>query len=345
MVLRRRIRADVTQPKVHHSEPRGASNGTDLPFRVRLFRLFEDPVEVDRAAAPDGREGVGEEPQRGMREVQNGPIDRADLPEHRAGVSLADLHALRPVRRDVRPEQPDRDRIRVRCMDLPRPSSFRDQDSVRSDARKRVGDDFLFAHEVRDPLPLGGQPRAEVRRREVDVIAQPVLHVDRRGPSLSGDDPDLADASLSLDPAVLRRDPDFRVPLEDGTPHRLPMRPKTVRDFDDRDIADDVERTRQGSSEGGRHVGDVLVASDRHEFLGELPLVDREAEVHAPRRGQQEQIAFPHDAQMLHEDAALQEPLPDRFALPLRHRDAPGPHGVAMPRPAVKRFRASRERS
>ncbi len=123
------------------------------------------------------------------------------------------------------------------------------------------------------------------------------------------------------------------------------MRPKTVRDFDDRDIADDVERTRQGSSEGGRHVGDVLVASDRHEFLGELPLVDREAEVHAPRRGQQEQIAFPHDAQMLHEDAALQEPLPDRFALPLRHRDAPGPHGVAMPRPAVKRFRASRERS
>ncbi len=204
---------------------------------------------------------------------------------------------------------------------------------------------FPFPHEVCDPPSLGGEPRAEVRRREVDPVSQPVLHVDRRGPSLSGDDPNLADASLPLDPAVLRGDPDLRVPSEDGAPDRLPMRPKTLRDFDDRDIADDVERTRQGSSEGGRHVGHVLVAPDRHEFLGELSLVDREAEVHAPRRGQQEEIAFPYDAEMLQEEAALEELLPGRLALPLRDCDAPGPHDAAMPRPAVKRFRVSRKRS
>ncbi len=345
MVLRRRIRADATPPEVHHLESRGAGKGTDVPLRIRLLRLFENPVEVDRAAGADGRERVGEELQRGMGEVQDDPIHRADFPEHRAGVSLADLDMLRPVRRDVRPEQLDRNRIRVRRMDLPRPSSFCDQDRVWPDARERVGDDFPFAHEVCDPPSLGGEPRAEVRRREVDPVSQPVLHMDRRGPSLSGDDPDLADASLSLDPAVFRGDPDLRVPSEDGTPDRLPMRPKTLRDFDDRDIADDVERTRQGSSEGGRHVGHVLVAPDGHEFLGELSLVDREAEVHAPRRGQQEEIAFPYDAEMLHEEAALQELLPDRLASPLRDRDAPGPHDAAMPRPAVKGFRVSRKRS
>ncbi len=48
-------------PKVHHAEPRGAGNRTDLAFRVRLLRLFEDPVQVDGAAAPEGREGVGQE--------------------------------------------------------------------------------------------------------------------------------------------------------------------------------------------------------------------------------------------------------------------------------------------
>ena len=345
MVLRRRIRADVTPPKVHHLEPRGAGKGTDLPLRFRLLRLFQYPVQVDRAAGADGRERVGEELQRGVGEVQDHPIDRAELSEHRAGISLADLHAFRPVRRDVRPEQLDRNRIRVRCMDLPRPSSFRNQDRVRPDACKRVGDDFPFPHEVCDPPSLGGEPRAEVRRREVDPVSQPVLHVDRRGPSLSGDDPNLADASLPLDPAVLRGDPDLRVPSADGVADRLPMRPKTLRDFDDRDIADDVERTRQGSSEGGRHVGHVLVAPDRHEFLGELSLVDREAEVHAPRRGQQEEIAFPYDAEMLQEEAALEELLPGRLALPLRDCDAPGPHDAAMPRPAVKRFRVSRKRS
>src|SRR6266702_5938578 len=89
----------------------------------------------------------------------------------------------------------------------------------------------------------------------------------------------------------------------------------------------------------------VLVAPDRHEFLGELSLVDREAEVHAPRRGQQEEIAFPYDAEMLQEEAALEELLPGRLALPLRDCDAPGPHDAAMPRPAVKRFRVSRKRS
>ena len=345
MVLRRRIRADVTPPKVHDPEPRGAGKGTDLPFRIRLLPLLEDPVQVDCAAAPARRERVGEELQRGMGEVQDDSIDRADLSEHRVGVSLPDLDMLRPVRRDVRPEQLNCNRICVRCKDPPRPSSFRDQDRIRPDACKRVGDDFPFAHEVCDSPSLGGEPRAEVRRREVDPVSQPVLHVDRRGPSLSGDDPNLADASLPLDPAVLRGDPDLRVPSEDGVADRLPMRPKTLRDFDDRDIADDVERTRQGSSEGGRHVGHVLVAPDRHEFLGELSLVDREAEVHAPRRGQQEEIAFPYDTEMLQEEAALEELLPGRLALPLRDCDAPGPHDAAMPRPAVKRFRVSRKRS
>jgi len=64
MVLRRRIRADVTPPEVHHPEPRGAGKGTNLPFRIRLLRLLEDPVQVDCAAAPARRERVGEELQR-----------------------------------------------------------------------------------------------------------------------------------------------------------------------------------------------------------------------------------------------------------------------------------------
>ncbi len=301
----------MTPPKFHHPKPRGAGDGADLPFRVRLLHLFEDPVQVDRTVAPARRERVGEEPQRGMGEVKDDPIDRAELSEDRAGISLADLHTLRPVRRDVRPEQLDRDRIRVRCMDPPRPSSFRDQDRVRPDACKGVGDDFPFTHEVRNPLPLGSEPRAEVGRREVDAVSQPVLHMDRRGPSLSGDDSDLADASLSLDPAVLGRDPDLRVPSEDGAPDRLPMGAKALRDLDDRDVADDVERTRQGASEGGRHVGHLLVAPDGHEFLRELPLFDREANVDAPLRRQEQEVALPHDPKMLREDAALQELLPD----------------------------------
>ncbi len=300
---------------------------------------------MDRAAGPDGRERVRQEPQSGMGEVQDDPVDRADLPEHRSGVSLADVHALRPVRRDVRPEQLHCDRIRIGSVDLPGPSSSCDQDRVRPDAGEGIRDDLPFVHEVRDPPPLGGEPRAEIRRREVDPIPQPVLHMDRRRPSLSGDEPNLAHAAFSLDSVVLGRDPDLRVPAEDGAPDRFPMGPQALRDLDDRDVTDDIERTRQRWTERGRHVGHVLVGPDRHEFLGEVALVDREADRHATRRRQQQEVALPHDAKMLQEEAALEELLSDPLALRLWDGDAPGPHVAAMPPPAVKRFRASRKRS
>jgi len=234
-----------------------------------------------------------------MGEVQDDPIDRGDFAQDRASVPLADVHALRPVRRDVRPEQLHRDWIRIGCMDEPGPPSFRDQDRVRADAGEGVRDDLPFMHKVRDPPPLGGEPRAEVRRREVDPIPQPVLHMDRRRPSLSGDDLDLADAALSSDPAILGRNPDLWIPSEDGAPDCLTMGPQAHWDFDHRDVADDVERTRQGLSEGGRHVGHVLIAPDRNELLGELALVDRETQVHAPQRRQQQEVVVSHDAKVL----------------------------------------------
>jgi len=230
-------------------------------------------------------------------------------------------------------------------MDPPWPSSFCDQNYVRPDAGEGIRDDFPFVHEVRDPPPLGGEPRAEVRRRKVDPIPQPVLHMYGRRPPLSGDEPDLADAAFSLDSVVLDRDSDLRVPTEDGAPNRFPMGPQALRDLDDRDVADDVERTRQRWTERGRHVGHVLVGPDRHEILGEVALVDREADVHPTRRRQQQEVALPHDAKMLQEEAALEELLPDPLALRLRDGDAPGPHVAAMRPPAVKRFRASRKRS
>jgi len=45
--------------KVHHPESGGMGDGADSPLGVRRFRLFEDSVQVDRAAAPASRQGVG----------------------------------------------------------------------------------------------------------------------------------------------------------------------------------------------------------------------------------------------------------------------------------------------
>jgi len=59
MVLRRRIRSDMMTSKVHHPESLGMGDGADSPLGVRRFRLFEDSVQVDRAAAPASRQGVG----------------------------------------------------------------------------------------------------------------------------------------------------------------------------------------------------------------------------------------------------------------------------------------------
>ena len=78
---------------------------------------------------------------------------------------------------------------------------------------------------------------------------------------------------------ILHRDPDVRVPPENCESNLLAIWLQFFGHFQDRDVANYVERARKGSGQRLRHIDDVFVAPYRHESLVEFPLFRRETDV------------------------------------------------------------------
>src|SRR3989441_1423185 len=222
------------------------------------------------------------------------------------------------------------------------PTPRSDQDRVRPDPREGVRDDLSGVDEVRDPLPLRGKPRAEVRVGEIHAIPQPMLRVHGRGPPLSRDDLDGADSAVSSYPSVLDRHADLRVPPKDRTADLVAVRSQFFRNLDNGDVADHVERGGQRASKGLRHRDDVLVTPDRNEPFVEFPFLDREADLEAlPGRKEQPTARF-DDPEVVQQDPFVQEPSSNFLPARSRDRDGPRLHGLAMRGEAVKGFLAMR---
>jgi len=230
-------------------------------------------------------------------------------------------------------------------VDRPRPTASRDQDRVRPHAGERVCDDLALLHGVRDPFPLGSEPRAEVRRREIDPVSQAVLHVDRRGPPLARDHADVPNPMVAFDPPIVHDDPDPRIPSEDCTTDRLLVRTEFFRDPHHGDVADHVERAGQRCAKAIRHLDEVLVAPDGHEAGFEFPFLRREADLQPLRCREQDAIPRLDDAEMLHQDSSLREHATDLLGPAPWHRDAPRSHDAAMPEVPLRIFARFREAS
>src|SRR6266581_899080 len=71
----------------------------------------------------------------------------------------------------------------------------------------------------------------------------------------------------------------------------------------------------------------------------EFPLFRREADVQVLLCGEDDTVSFPDDAELLLQDASIDESAPNLFAAFPRHNDTPHTHDSAIPRLAVKDFR------
>ncbi len=274
-----------------------------------------------------------------MREVEDDAVDRRDRVQDSMGIAFVRNDSVHPVRPDVRAEQLDRRRVHVRRMNEPWPTSFRDEDGERSDAGKRIREYFALEDKIRDPLPLRGQPGAEVRLGEVDPITKAMLHVHGRRPLLSCNHLDRSNSALAFHPAVLHRDPNLRIPPKDRESNLVAIGLQLFGNFQDGDIANHVERARKGSAQRLRYIDDVFVASYGYESLVELPVFRRETDVQTLPCREEQTVAFLDDAEMLLQGAKIHELAPEFFAAFPRHYDTPCPHSSAIPPLAVKGFR------
>jgi len=291
---------------------------------------------VDRATRFEGPEGIGQKVKRRVRQVQDDPVHGRDLPEDRTRVACANRHAVSTIRRYVRAQQLDGDRVRIRGVDFSRAARLRNQDRIGTDPRERIRDDLPVPGQVRDAQSLRGESRAEVCFPQVDEIREAVLEVAGRGPRLPRDDLDLADAVFPFDPAILHDDENPGIPSEDGPSDRLAVAVQLSRDLDDRNVSDDVERAGEGCAQGRRDIGDVFVAPHRNISLGEVSLRDGEPDIHSIGRRDEQAVAFSDDAQMRCELVLLDETPSNLLPAFARDDDAPGSHAAAMRPPAIK---------
>ena len=264
-----------------------------------------------------------------MREIQDHAVDGSDLPQDCARVSLSDGDAVRAIRRDVRAQKLDRDRIRVRGVDHSGTPPFRDEDRVRSDAGKGIRDGFILVDEIRNPPPLRGQAGTEVGPRDVDMIPEAVFDMEGRRPLFSCDDVHLAHAERAPHATILDDHPDFRVPPEDRPTDRGPMRPEFFGEFEHDDVADHVEGARQGGAKGHRDLSDILVAADWDESFLELPFFCRKAQVDPAHGRQENPVAIPPNPELFHEKTLRQEFFANRLRPLPRNRDGPRTHAAA----------------
>src|SRR5436853_2909313 len=138
-----------------------------------------------------------------------------------------------------------------------------------------------------------------------------MLHMEGRRPMPSRDPLDFADSVLALDARILEGGADLRVPFDDRLSDCFPVRPQALRDLDYGDVADDIERTRQRSSERRRDPDDVSVTADREESLLELRLLGGETELDASSSRQSDGNSIGTHSQRFQEKALVEELAPD----------------------------------
>lgn len=327
------------EPKILDLHACLRGDGSDPACRGTLVRALQDSIDVDHAARPESRERVAHVVERRVWQIEDDAVDRSDLLQDLAGIALVRRDTVDPVGPDVPAEQRDRRRIHVGGVNDLGPTSFRNQDSVRAYPGEWIGDVFALEDLIGDSSAFRGQPRAEVRLGQIDRVVKAVFYVDGRRASFARDDLDRSNPALPLHPAVLYRDPDVRIPTEDGPSDLLSIRLQLVRDFQDDNVSDHVERAGKRSAERLRHVNDVFVAPDGHESLAEFPLFRWKIDVHLCRRRDEKTVSFPDDPEMLVQDAQGHETTSDFFPAFRRHDDTPRAHAAAIPRHAVKGFR------
>ena len=284
MVLRGRVCADRVEPKILDLHAGMCGDGSDAVRRGALVRPLQDSVDMDHAARPESLERVAQVVERRVRQIEDDAVDGPDPLQDLAGIALVRRDPVDPVGPDVRAEQPDCGRIHVGGVDGLGPTAFRDQDGVRAYPGEWIGDDFACKDLIGNPLAFRGEPRAEVRVGQVDRVAQAVFRVHRRRASFARDDLDRSNPALPPHPVVLHDDPERGIPPEDRPSDLLAIPLQLVRDLQDDDISNHVERAGKRSAERRRHLNDVLVAPDGHESLAEFPLFRWKVEIHPRRR-------------------------------------------------------------
>src|SRR5207237_407276 len=205
VVFRRRVRAYVVVRETSDEKSGLLGEGFDDVASLGLLRSFKDRVEVDRPLVREGPEGWGQVIHGGVRQIEDHAVHGSDSLQDGARVSFEDHDSFRSIRGDVRAEESNGDRIRVRGDDLPRPATFRDEDRVGADPREGVGDPLALAHQVRDSFPFRREARTEVGLREVDTVAESMFPVDRGRSPLSRYRVDVSDSVQSFG-APLRAD-------------------------------------------------------------------------------------------------------------------------------------------
>ena len=254
---------------------------------------------MDRPLVGEGPEGWGQVIHGGVRQIEDHAVHGSDSLQDGARVSFEDRDPFRPIRGDVRAEESNGDRIRVRGNDLPRPATFRDEDRVRADPREGVGDPLALAHQVRDSFPFRREARTEVGLREVDTVAESMFPVDRGRSPLSGDRVEFSDPVHAFDAPILEDHLEAGIPPEDCCPDGPPMLAQRLGDFDHRDVSDDIEGTREGGPGGHGNLDDVSVAPDCGEALREVLLRGGESHFDLPSDREQDGLAFRRDPKML----------------------------------------------
>jgi len=284
VLLRGRVCTDRVEPKIRDLQPSLCDDGSNAVRRGTLVGPFQDSIDVDHAARPEGRERVAQVVERRVRQIEDDAVDGSDLLQDLVGIALVRRDPVDSVGPDVRAEQRDRGGIHVGGVDDFGPTSFRNQDGVRAYPGEGIGDNFAREDLIGNPLAFRGKPRAEVRLGQIDRVAKAVFRVHRRRASFAGDYVDRSNPALPLHPAVLHDDLERGIPPEDR-PADLPAIPlHLARDFQDSDVSDHVERAGKRSAERLRYVNDVFVAPDGHESLAEFPLFRWKVEIHPRRR-------------------------------------------------------------
>lgn len=338
-MLRRRVRPHHVRTYRRHLTTGSPHHLADGTHAVLALGVLKDAVHVDGPLVPQRADRLGKEVHRGVREIEDDPVQRGPVPQDVAGICLADLNEVRAVRGDILTKEAHRDRVDVRSDHAPRSTTFRDEDRVRSDSGERVGHDFPFRDLVRNPKAFAPQARAEVRSSDVHVVSQPELRVDGRRPSLTREEIEVPHAERPHDASVLSNDPESWVPLQNGAGDGLAVPRQGLRDFEDGDVSDDVEGTGKRPAESFGHVGDIPVAANRRETLLALPLLSRPPDVDAFRRRQVEPSRHFADPQVPLKDVALPEDASGFLPTRPRHDDAPGPHAAVHATDRMKRFR------
>src|SRR3989304_94550 len=195
------------------------------PGRIRLHdpgRELEDLSAVSRGGSPDRLPRTFPIPIRGGQAVVEDP---AFLPERRdphvevvarvevahddpvrdtTGGGLATIaeerdDVRRPIQTDILDEISEGDGIDLACEHGRRPGTDRDRQGKISDPRKEIHDDVPRTNPIRDGHALPQVPRREHDARDVELVTDAALPMDRLG-GPSPEDSDAWGAQPTVDP-------------------------------------------------------------------------------------------------------------------------------------------------